>query len=68
VYNKNGKRIVTGDLHGVNIDTFGDPILVIEDYTMKHLENNAESAMITVVPFAKIWPNKFMSHIDNKEK
>jgi len=44
------------------MDTFGDPILVVEDYTTKHLEGNAEKAMITVaLPFAKTWPNKFMS-------
>jgi len=44
------------------IITFGDPILVIEDYTIEDLQCNDESQMITViVPFAKAWPNKFMS-------
>ena len=47
----------------VDVDTFGDPILVIEDYTIEDLQCNDESQMITViVPFAKAWPNKFMSN------
>jgi len=46
----------------VDVDTFGDPILVVEDYTIEDLCSNDELVMITVViPFAKAWPNKFMS-------
>jgi len=46
----------------MDVDTFADPILVIEDYTIEDLQCNDESQMITViVPFAKAWPNKFMS-------
>jgi len=48
--------------HVVDVDCFGDPILVVEDYTVSELTMNEEKAMVTVVlPFAKAWPNKFMS-------
>jgi len=59
---RNGKWSITANLHVVDVDTFGNPILVVEDYTIKDLQGNAEHQMITVVlPFAKAWPNKFMS-------
>jgi len=46
----------------VDISTFGDPILAVEDYSKKELEIVADSGMITVVlPFIKAWPIKFMS-------
>ncbi len=59
---KNGKQCITEHLHVVDVDCFGDPILVIEDYDIKDLQCNDESQMITVIlPFTKAWPNKFMS-------
>jgi len=59
---RNGKQYITQHLHMVDVNTFGNPILVIEDYTIEDLCSNDELAMITVViPFAKAWPNKFMS-------
>jgi len=46
----------------VDVSTFGDPILAVEDYSKKELEIIADSGMITVVlPFIKAWPIKFMS-------
>ena len=58
----NGKRNITPTYHVVNVDCFGDPILVVEDYTVSELTMNEEKSMVTVVlPFAKAWPNKFMS-------
>jgi len=59
---RNGKRNIIPTYHVVNVDCFGDPILVVEDYTVSELTMNEEKAMVTVVlPFAKAWPNKFMS-------
>jgi len=59
---RDGKRTVIPNLHVVDVDSFGDPILAVEDYTITELESNSERAMVTVVlPFAKAWPNKFMS-------
>jgi len=59
---RDGKRTVVPNLHVVDVDSFGDPILAVEDYTITELESNSERAMVTVVlPFAKAWPNKFMS-------
>jgi len=49
-------------LYVVDVSTFGDPILVIEDLSTSDPERNMESQMITVVlPFIKVWPIKFMS-------
>jgi len=46
----------------VDVDTFGNPVLAIEDYKISQLESNTESAIVTVViPFTTAWPNKFMS-------
>jgi len=59
---QNGKRNITPTYHVVDVDCFGDPILVVEDYTVSELTMNEEKAMVTVVlPFTKAWPNKFMS-------
>jgi len=59
---QNGKRNIIPNYHVVNVDCFGDPILVVEDYMASELTLNEEKAMVTVVlPFAKAWPNKFMS-------
>jgi len=58
----NGKRSILPNLHIVDVDSFGDPVLVVEDYTIQQLSENNEKATVTVViPFAKEWPNKFMS-------
>ena len=58
----NGSRIISPILHVVDVSTFGDPILAVEDYSKKELEIIADSGMITVVlPFIKAWPIKFMS-------
>jgi len=58
----NGKRSILPNLHIVDVDSFGDPILVVEDYMIKELSENNEKATVTVViPFVKEWPNKFMS-------
>jgi len=54
---QNGCRIVSPILHVVDVSTFGDPILAIQDYSKKELENMADSGMITVVlPFIKACP------------
>jgi len=46
----------------VDVDCFGDPLLVIEDYSTIELTKADREAMITVViPFAQGWPSKFMS-------
>jgi len=59
---RNGKRNIIPNYHVVDVDCFGDPILVVEDYMASELTLNEEKAMVTVVlPFAKAWPNKFMS-------
>jgi len=59
---RNGKSSITANLHVVDVDTFGDPILVIKDYTIEELQSNDELQMVIVItPFAKAWPNKFMS-------
>jgi len=53
---------VTPNLHVVDVDCFGDPILAIEDYMLPELTQNKNKAMVTVVLlFARAWPNKFMS-------
>jgi len=58
----NGHRNVSPVLHVVDVSTFGDPILAIEDSAKRDLESNTELEMITVVlPFIKVWPIKFMS-------
>ena len=50
----NGSRIIFPVLHVVDVSTFGDPILTIEDYSKKELEIIAGSGMITIVlPFIK---------------
>jgi len=55
---RDGKRTVIPNLHVVDVDSFGDPILAVEDYTTTELESNSEHAMVTIVlPFAKAWPN-----------
>jgi len=61
-YQKNGKKYIYPNLHIVDVDSFGDPILaVMDDSNIEHDHNN-DSAMVTVViPFAKSWPKKFMS-------
>ena len=44
------------------MNTFGDPFLAVEDYTLTKLECNKECPMVTVVlPFSKAWPENFMS-------
>jgi len=54
---RNGKRNITPTYHVVDVDCFGDPILVVEDYKVSALNNNEEKAMVTVVlPFAKACP------------
>jgi len=59
---RNEQRNVSPNLHVVDVDTFSDPILTVEDYTTTELQFNTERAMVTVVLlFAKAWPNKFMS-------
>jgi len=59
---QNGGRDVTPNFHVIDVDCFGDPILAIEDYTILELTQNKNKAMVTVVlPFARAWPNKFMS-------
>jgi len=46
----------------VDVDCFGDPILVVEDYTATELIENNNKAMVTIVTqFTKRWPNTFMS-------
>ena len=58
----NGERSILPNLHIVDVDTFGDQILVVEDYTIRELSENNKKATVTVVlPFAKEWPNKFMT-------
>ncbi len=59
---RNAHRNIMPVLHVVDVSTFGDPILVIEDSSTRDPERNMESQMITVVlPFIKVWPIKFMS-------
>ncbi len=59
---QNSQRSVSPVFPVVDVDTFGSPILAIEDYKMSQLVTNTESAMVTVViPFETAWPNKFMS-------
>jgi len=59
---QNGERSISPMFHVVDVDTFGSPILAIEDYNISQLSTNTESAMVTVViPFESAWPNKFMS-------
>jgi len=59
---QNGERSISPIFHVVDVDTFGSPILAIEDYNISQLATNTESAMVTVViPFETAWPNKFMS-------
>jgi len=56
------KRSILSNLHRVDVDSFGDPMLVVEDYMIKELSENNEKGTVTVViPFAKEWPNQFMS-------
>ncbi len=43
----NGKRSILPNLHIVDVDSFGDPILVVEDYTIKELSENNEKATVT---------------------
>jgi len=59
---KNGKSNIYPNLHVVDVDSFGDPILaVMGDSTIEPARKN-DSTMVTVVlPFAKAWPNKFMT-------
>ena len=58
----NGERSISPIFHVVDVDTFGSPILAIEDYKMSQLVTNTESTMVTVViPFETAWTNKFMS-------
>ena len=38
----NGKRSILPNLHIVDVDSFGDPILVVEDYMIKELSENNE--------------------------
>jgi len=62
------KRSLAPNLHVVDMDTFGNPILAVEDFTTKDLDGNAECAIITdVLPFVKACPNKFTSPIDDNE-
>jgi len=59
---RNGQRSIVPNLHIVNVNTFRDPILVVEDYTITELECNMEYPMVTVVlPFAMARTNNFMS-------
>jgi len=59
---QNGCRNLSPVLHVVDVSTFGDPILSIEDFSKRDQEINTEFEMITVVlPFIKAWPIKFMS-------
>jgi len=61
-FQRNGHRNVSPVFHVVDVSTFGDPILAIEDSGKRDQESNTESEMITVVlPFIKVWPIKFMS-------
>jgi len=54
---QNAHRNIMPVLHVVDVSTFGDPILVIEDSSTSDPERNMESQMITVVlPFIKVWP------------
>jgi len=51
---QSGFRNVSSVLHDVNVSTFGDPILAIEDVSKRDLENNTDLEKITVVlPFIK---------------
>jgi len=55
-------KIFSPILQVVEVNTFGNPILAIEDYKNLQQQPNTEHAMVTVViPFATAWPNKFMS-------
>ena len=59
---RNGERSISPMFRVMDVDTFGSPILAIEDYNISQLSTNTESAMVTVViPFESAWPNKFMS-------
>jgi len=59
---RNGQRSIVPSLHIINVNTFGDPILAVEDYTITELKCNKECPMVTVVLlFAKACPNKFMT-------
>ena len=59
---RNGKRTINPIFHVVDVDCFGDPILVIEDYNGIELnEADRESTITVVIPFTKGWPSKFMS-------
>ena len=59
---QNGRRCFSPTLHVVEVDTFGNPVLAIEDYKVSELELNTEDAKVTVVtPFETVWPKKFMS-------
>ena len=62
IIQRNGQQSIFPDFHIVDINTFGDPILAVEDYTLTELQNNKEKPMVTIVLlFAKAWPEKFMS-------
>jgi len=51
---QNGSRNVTPNLHVIDVDCFGNPILAIEDYTLSELTQNKNKAMVTVVfPFTR---------------
>jgi len=44
------------------VNTFGDPVLAVEVYTLTKLECNKECPVVTIVlPFSGAWPDKFMS-------
>jgi len=54
----NGTRNIIPNYHIVDVDCFGDPILVVKDHKVSELTLNNGKTMITVVlPFAKVWPN-----------
>jgi len=54
---KNGKNYIHPNVHIVNVDSFGDPILAVMDDSMIEHDHNNNSTMVTVVlPFAKAWP------------
>jgi len=56
-YQKNGKKYIYPNLHVVDVDSFGDPILAVMDDSMIEHDHNNNSTMVTVMlPFAKAWP------------
>jgi len=44
---QNGERSISPMFHVVDVDTFGSPILAIEDYNISQLSTNTESAMVS---------------------